>query len=71
MSAAIDVVELVGVEAEVAVGGEMHEEDDYRCTPEEKRAPEAIAPLLFSQVDFLHAGFFGGKAASQRESTLF
>jgi len=48
MSAAIDVVELVGVEAEVAVGGEMHEEDDYRCAPEEKRALEAIACLVFS-----------------------
>lgn len=31
--AGIDVVELVGVEAEVAVGGEMHDKDDHRRTP--------------------------------------
>ncbi len=36
MPAAIDVVELVGVEAEGTVGGQMHEENDQRRNPEEK-----------------------------------
>ena len=35
--AGIDVVELVGVEAEVAVSGEMHDKDDHRRAPVEKR----------------------------------
>ena len=35
--AAIDVVELVGVEAEVAVSGEMHDKDDHHRAPVKKR----------------------------------
>ena len=48
MPAGIDVVELVGVEAEVAIGGEMYDQDDYRRTPEEKDRLAAPAPLFFS-----------------------
>jgi hypothetical protein len=48
MSAAIDVVEFVGVEAEIAVGGEMHDKNDYRRGPVEKDALDALAPVLVS-----------------------
>jgi hypothetical protein len=44
---AIDVVELVGVEAEVSVGGEMNDQDNCRRAPEEKDRLEAVAPLFF------------------------
>jgi hypothetical protein len=48
MPAGIDVVELVGVEAEVAVGGEMYDQDDNRRASEEKDRLEDLAPLFFS-----------------------
>jgi hypothetical protein len=48
MPAAIDVVELIGVKAEIAVGGEMRDKDDYRRSPKENDPLDAPPPLLFS-----------------------
>ena len=42
--AGIDVIKLVGVEAEGAVGGKMHDQDDYRRAHEEKRRRKRRRP---------------------------